>query len=132
VLEQKLAVKTTELLRERNFGVLEGITIDDIKTYDSVLQSLTHKDRFSHKIAEGYESDEEMTTRLITFLRETAVLHPGKTIFCATHGGAIKSLLIRIGFLTYQDSVAIENTGYIILLSDGVDFFVEKTKGIKI
>lgn len=40
----------------------------------------------------GGESRDGFTTRLLDALRRVALTHPGGTVLCVTHGGAIKSL----------------------------------------
>ncbi len=129
-LEQKLAVQTTEVLRERMFGKFEGQPYSARDSYYVFLGELTHEQRIHHKIEPDIESDNELVTRLITFLRETAVVSPGKTILVVTHGGPIHVLLRHFGVFSYQDKIKVGNTAYIRLLSDGVDFFVKELNGI--
>lgn len=132
-VEKKLAVETTKLLRERYFAEYEGKPYHALKAFNNVFESLTEEKKFKYK--EGsIESDEDITTRFITFLRETAITHPGKNILAVTHGGNMRSFLIKIGFGTYKNlnHDAISNTAYIKLLTDGIDFFVKETKGIEI
>ncbi|MBI3069752.1 MAG: histidine phosphatase family protein, partial [Candidatus Levybacteria bacterium] len=61
--------------------------------------------------------------RFITFLREISVAYAGKTLLIVTHGAMIRILLIHLGVGSYDDFIAIPNTAYIKLASDGVDFF---------
>ncbi len=130
-LEHKLEVQTTQLLRERHFGVNEGKTYDALKTFDTLFQSLSYSEQRKIKSANDAESDEEITTRLITFIRETAMTHPGKTILVGTHGGIMRAFLIHLGLLTYKSSFhAIANSAYFVLETDGIDFFVKDTYGI--
>lgn len=132
--ERKLAVETTNLLRERAFGEFEGKPHEDtMKIYEEAFKALSTEEKFKHKHDENMESDEEVTTRLITFLRETTIIHPQKTILVVTHGGIIRAFLIHVGLATYEDFafVDIKNASYIKLLTDGVDFFVKETKGIE-
>lgn len=134
VREDKLTVNTTKLLRERAFGEFEGKPhADTMKIYEETLKFLNTNDRFKHKPGHNIESDEEVTTRFITFLRETTVAYPQKNILVVTHGGIIRAFLIHAGYATYEDFafMDIENGSYIKLLTNGVDFFVNETKGIK-
>lgn len=132
-LEHKLVVETTKLLRERSWGNFEGKSQKLFKKFNKVIDELTRAERFTHKVSPEVESDEEITSRLITFLREVAVSNPHKTILVTTHGGIMKAFLIHIGFASYENfrKHFIANTGYIKLKSDGVDFFIEKTKGVE-
>ncbi len=131
-LEHNLEVITTELLRERKFGPLEGKTKEGFAAYDALLQTLTNEQRFTYKLTEDMESDEEISTRLITFIRETAITHPGKTVLVGTHAGIMRALLLKLGNLRYEDyhHSSITNGAYVILESDGVEFTVKETKGI--
>lgn len=79
------------------------------------------------------ESDEEAMSRFITFVREVAVGYAGKTVLLVTHGGVMRAFLIKIGFGTY-DTIrpgAVQNSAYVKMLSDGVDFFISETQGIR-
>ncbi len=132
-LEQKLAVATTERLRERHFGDLEGKSTKDFFAILRSLEGLAHTVRSKYKLSAHIESDEEAATRVITFLRETAVASPGKTILVGTHGGVMRTVLLHLGHLSYEDSDThiIKNGAYIKLESDGVDFFVKEVSGIE-
>ena len=135
ILERKIAIKTTQALRERNYGVFEGKVYDE---YNQALQKLlvqyktrSEQDKVFYK-SHGVETTDQSIARLITFLRELAVSYSGKTILVVSHGGVMRYLLIHLGFGTYKTlpSGSIANTAYIKLASDGVDFFVKETKGI--
>lgn len=131
-LEHKLAVQTHKLLRERNFGKLEGVSIQELRQFDAIYDKLDEAGKQNYKIAKDVESDEEIAARFITFLREVAVLHPGKTVLVTSHSGIMKAFLIKIGFGTSQTLPhgSIANAAYVQLLSDGVEFYIEATKGI--
>lgn len=130
-LEHELAVATTDTLRERNFGKFEGKSNTALKTLFELLDKMEENLRFSY--SEGdMESDEEVVTRLITFLRETAIANPGKNILTVSHGGVLRMLLIHTGYGTYKSIKHIANTAYIKLETDGSDIFVRETKGIDI
>lgn len=129
-LEHKIAVETTELLRERNFGYLEGNSGVRLKEIGDLISQLEESEKFSYKHHPSMESDEELMSRFSTFLREIAISNPSKTILITAHGGPMRILLIQLGILTYQKYVEVNNLAYIKLESDGVDFFVKQTSGI--
>jgi broad specificity phosphatase PhoE len=135
-LEHHLAVTTNQLLRERYFGRLEGRLWSDLnlelKDLLKYRETLADKDRFHHKLFPEIESDADITTRLITFLREVAIAHINQKILVVSHGGILRAFLIHLGFGSHQDLPAgsISNSGYIVLKSDGTDFFIQKTSGI--
>lgn len=135
-LERKLAVVTTKLLRERHFGYLEGKAIvksrsslkDLLQAYRKII--LTKK--FNNKEIPDYETDEIIISRVFTFLRETALAYPDKNILVVSHAGIIDRILIHLGFAAEHELIGIKNTGYVVLDSDGIEFFIKETNGIKI
>lgn len=126
-LERELIVETTEALRERNFGKYEGSQ----KRVLELLEELASKN-ISYE-TEGIETDEKITERVITFLREISVAYPGKTVLVITHGGILIRLLRHLGYFTTEQlkEYKIGNTAWIKLESDGVDFFIKETKRIE-
>lgn len=135
LLERKLAITTTELLREKKFGPFEGKPYAAMKEYDEILDKLTETQQFLHKVHPEVESDEEMMARFIPFLREIAVGHGGKNVLIVTHGSIMRTFLIHVGFATYTSLAhgksKISNGAYIVVNSDGIDFEVVKTVGIE-
>ena len=127
-LEHQLIVKTKESLRERNFGHLEGQDKDGL-----VLLEQLRKQKIPYE-TKNIESDEKMIERVILFLRELAVAYPAKTVLVVSHGGILRTLLVHLGFVTYEqmNKLHIGNTSYIKIDSDGVDFFIKETKKIEI
>lgn len=130
--ERNLEIKTTEILRERYFGKYEGATFDAVKAYDNLKDKLEDQERYVFTDGE-VESDEQIVTRLTTFIRETAITHPGKSILVATHGSLIRVFLIRLGYGTYKslDHGAISNVAWLKLETDGVDFFLKEVEGVR-
>jgi broad specificity phosphatase PhoE len=132
-LEHTLAIETTKKLRERAFGEMEGKPSSVFFAYMDLLQALTDEERFKKKAHKDFESDEELTMRIITFLRETAVANPGKTILVTTHGGVQRVILLHLGYFTYKtiERYNFGNLSYLKLRSDGVDFYVDEINGIE-
>ena len=135
-LDRQLQVKTAQALRERNFGHAEGKADAEFehKFRDLIKkrEQLSYQARFKLKLAPNIESDEELMSRFITYLREIATAYLGKTVLVIAHSGPIRTLLIHIGFGTYAQlhHSAVGNAAYIKLASDGVDFFIKETFGI--
>ncbi len=134
-MERQLAITTTSAIRERFFGKYEGLHSDKfhkevkelLKEYETMSEE--NKRKFKYPTA---ESDEELISRVITFLREIAVAYPGKKVLVVSHGGVLKNLLIHLGWATYETLATngVTNGAYIVLESDGVDFFVKETAGV--
>jgi len=136
-LDRDLAVTTSKLLRERSYGIFDG---KPSKEYQEKMKGLLEKrnqlppkDRFSFKLHETIESNEELISRFVTFLREVAVAYTKKNVLIVSHGGTIKTFLIHLGWMEdsdYKDTL-FHNTGFVELDSDGIDFFVRNVEGVE-
>lgn len=128
--ERKLTIETTHLLQERRYGEMEGKPGHLMKEYYDTWTKLSKKVRMKYRPYKNYETDEEVISRFITFLRETAIVYTGKTVLVVCHGSVLRTLLNHLTEETYLTG-AILNSGYIKLESDGVDFFIKEMKGVK-
>jgi len=132
-LEKKMAVETSILLRERDFGPFEGRHFNEVmKELRLDIQSfriLTDQEADSL----GIESDTKVMERFLRFLREVAVAYQGKKILVVTHGSVMRVFLTKLGYLSKEESrqVFIKNLAFIKVLSDGVDFFVKEVFGVE-
>lgn len=132
-LERKLAITATHALRERSFGIYEGKLFAEV---DKMLGNLLHEYATHPYIIEAkVEPYEHMVSRLFTFIREVAIAYAGKTVLLVSHGGIMKTLLVRVGYCTYEQFPrhgGIDNLSYIRLTSDGADIDIKETSGITI
>lgn len=135
-VDRKLKIATTKALRERTFGKHDGSMGNDysikIKNLLKEYDKLSHEQKWKFKFAKDYESDEELITRFITFLKEVAVAFIGKTILIVTHGGNMRTFLTRLGYAEYGRLTpgTVKNAGYIVVISSGVDFLLKKVEGV--
>lgn len=132
-LEKNLEVITTKILRERNLGSMEGKITNSVREeIKNLQQGLSDEEKMKIRLVPDMENEEEMLSRFITFLREIAIAHRGKTILVVNHGNLMRALLVHLGIAKYDELSfsSIKNTGYIKLESDGIDFFVKETWGI--
>lgn len=132
-LERKMDVITTKIIRERNLGSMEGkLTISVRNEIKRLQKGMSDLEKMKMKLTPDMESEEELITRFINFLREIAIAYSGKTILVVNHGKMMRTLLIHLGFAKYDElpHESIKNTGYIKLESDGVDFIVKETWGV--
>ena len=122
VSQKKLSVKTSTALRERYFGKHEG------KHF-----SFLHKVEIKLESENSIETDEQLVDRFIPFIREVAIDYQGKNILIVTHGGIIRWFLIYLGFANAKTLPpgSIDNTAYVKIFSDGVDFIIKETFGIR-
>lgn len=134
--EHNLAVLTREALRERREGAIDGRIYEEIREELKELYALRYSVPYEQwktvRLAEGYETDEEMMGRFITELREIAIAYPSKTVLIGSHVGLMKTLLIHLGRGTHKtlQGQAFKNTGYIVLKSDGIYFEIDKIVGL--
>ncbi len=136
-LDRKLEILTKKSLRERAFGHFEGRIGEEFhKETQNLLQQyklLPEEKQRTFKFYESYESDDQIISRFIVFLREVAVAYLGKTILVVTHGGIIRTFLGHIGFAKMEElrEGTFKNAGFIKVKSDGVNFFLEEIEGYK-
>jgi broad specificity phosphatase PhoE len=133
---RKLAVETKALLREKSWGSLEGKLKDDVRRdldrLFKLTQTMPDQERATFKVTPDMESEAEMMSRYITVLREIALAYTGQTVLVVSHQTIMRTFLVHLGYVKYANlpEGSITNAGYIKLLSDGVDFYVEKTHGV--
>lgn len=135
-LERKLAITTRKALRERTLGEHDGKMgekyMEEIKHLLGEYQALPEEGKWKYKFGKDYESDEEVLERFIRELRQISVGYPEKTVLVVTHGGAIRILLTKLGYAKYGELTpgTFKNAGYVVLESDGVDFFIKEVHGV--
>lgn len=137
-LERKLAITTRKAIYERLSYQFPGKSFSETaKEIREILKTLDDKAKLAYK-PHGQEtmrdeSSDETAARLLIFLREIAVGYKGKTVLVVNHANNMRALLQHLGYATIEELYprgAIENMAYIVLESDGVDFFVKQTEGI--
>ena len=135
--EHQLIVKTKQILREKFYGKYEGTSYEDftneMKSLMQEYESLLEEERSKHRLGGEIESDYEINQRMVLFFRETALAYPGKNVLVVSHGGVMREFLIQVGFANRKELGPgfVKNTGYFVLDSDGIDFFIRHTEGIE-
>src|SRR3989344_8168377 len=133
ILNRQLAINTTRLLRERAYGQHEGRHRDEFRAKNKALieqvGKLSRQEQMKFKYAEDIESDDEVVQRLLVFLREAAVAYEGKTILMVSHGGVLRCFLRHLGSSLANKDIG--NASYIKFTSDGVEFNIQETSGLK-
>ena len=132
-LEKKIAVETSKLIRERDFGPFEG------KLFNEVIKELRLDIQSFRMLTDqeadnlGIESDSKLMERFLRFLREVAIAYQGKKILVVTHGSVMRVFLTKLGYLSKEESyqVVIKNLAFVKVLSDGVDFFIKEVFGVE-
>lgn len=125
-------------LRERNYGKIDGKSNDLLHglrgKHNPTYQNLPHEGRWKYKHADDMESDYELSERFVNTIRKIAKDNPEKTILIAAHGGALRVLLIELGFATTINLTfggTFKNGGYVKLVYDGKTLKVDKVEGLK-
>lgn len=137
-LERKLAVTTSQLIREKTYGEYEGKSYtfleEGLREMLAQYQHLSDQEKMKFKFGKDLESDEEAMGRVLTFLREIGIAYRGKKVLVVAHGGIMKTLLIHLGYATYRTlgHGAVQNCAYIKLETDGTEFFIKETSGITV
>ncbi|BCJ85936.1 histidine phosphatase family protein [Effusibacillus dendaii] len=104
-------------LRERSYGILEGMIRSDIEQmYPGVFSGETN-----HEIA-GLESFESLSQRVKDTIETIARRHPGQRILIFTHGGTINAFLHAI---TGQKAGKIGNTAITRVRFDNQEWYVD-------
>lgn len=140
-IEHRLANEVKKGIKERSiYEYLEAINESYDQGLEKIeneikkdLEKLSDKSKMTYKRDENYESAQEGVSRLLTVLREIAVAYPGQNILMVSHGNLMRSLLVHLGWASYDELPAstLKNTGYIILESDGIDFIIKETVGVE-
>ncbi len=85
------SVKTDQRLRERNYGVLEGLSVPEIKaSYPEELECLNANDP-DHEIPAG-ESHRQHYERNVAAVEELLAGQAGRRVALVVHGGVLDSL----------------------------------------
>ena len=131
-LERDIAATTTQAIRERHGGSYEGKWHEIKHLLREKIEKLANLEEKLNYTYKDIENEGSAANRLLTFVREVAVAYSGKTVLIVCHGNLMRSFLIKIGFAQYEELGigTLENTGYFVLESDGIDFFVKETHGI--
>jgi broad specificity phosphatase PhoE len=136
-LDRELKIVSKKALRERSYGIYDGKLAKEFeKKIRNMLEEynrLPREEKLRFRFASGYESDEELISRFITFLREIAISFAGKNVLVVSHGGTIKTFLVHCGYIELEDArgYKFENSGHVRLESDGVEFFIKEVHGLK-
>ncbi len=123
------------LLRERNFGALEGKPEHHYHESNRKRAEMSEEDGWHYKYVPDMESDHELFTRFVPALEKIAKDNPGKTVLVVAHGGAIRSTIMRLAGYTYAQlpSGSFVNAGYTELRYEpDKGFSVIQISGVKL
>lgn len=105
----------TMLLRERNMGILQGLSWSHIKKHHKkTLQKLDDKSDINWKMKNG-ESWTDILERIKEFLELLSKKHTDRAIAVVTHGGSKRAILQTLGFKELSTNIYIANTDLTII-----------------
>ncbi|MFW8565503.1 histidine phosphatase family protein [Orrella sp. 11846] len=110
----KMDVALHSGVRERRYGMLEGLPFDELKTRAPREAKIWH-DRDPDAVIEGAETLREFQTRIVHALNELARKHPSERLAVVTHGGAMDIIWRQ------ASGVALENPQRAILLNASIN-----------
>jgi broad specificity phosphatase PhoE len=124
-------------LRERSYGHIEGTHNDNLRglreKHKPRYDALPEDERWKYKHAEDMESDHEVAARFITKIRQIAEDNLGKTVLIGTHGGALRVLVVGLGYMTTFElppsGGAFKNGAFVKLIYDGKKLRVDEVEG---
>lgn len=79
------------------------------------------------------ELDADAVTRITTVLHEIARNHPGETVVAVSHGYIMRTLLVALGFATFDElpKDALTHSGTMQLLGDGEQLTLGEVVGVQ-
>lgn len=136
--DRLIDVKLSRALREHHHGRTEGTTQKEREAILELREALERyfalplEKQWHGKPFPDQESRHESSTRFINELRSIAVAHPSQRVLVGSHSGIMRQLLIVLGEMKWEDFYKwrFENTGYIKLRGDGIDFFIDDVVGL--
>ncbi len=120
------SIKTEQCLRERHFGVFQGILWSDIEQlYPEAHGSYRSGD--PDYVVPGGESTQELYERSVSCFKRLARHHVGDTIAVVTHGGVINCLLRHTLAIPLHRPrhFTIRNASLNVFVFDGKTWFVD-------
>ena len=91
---KKIGIQKEPRLRERNMGIFQGLTVEEMRIQFPVERKRYEETGFEYIVPNG-ESAHQKVDRTVACLSELALMHAGESILCVTHGG------ILMGFFQY-------------------------------
>lgn len=135
---QGVPVIHDQLLNERNWGSLQGISFDEAqkKHPEAFLKEskIEGTEALKFRYVPDMESLEETIRRYTKFLAKIIQENNGKTVLIVCHFDIMIGYLFSIGYGTYQKlmNASFDHTGYYKLIHDGEKFTVDEIIGLTV
>lgn len=113
-------------LREIDLGEWQGMTNEEVEAWDIERVKYVRSDSFNIP-RPGGESFSQVADRALAAIQEYVAQHPNGHILVVSHGGTIRSVLVRLGLKPAHENL-IENTSLTALVhaADSADSVVWK------
>jgi broad specificity phosphatase PhoE len=131
--KRDMNVITEATIRERDYGrdffMLNKNQRNELK---KAMNDLNDEEKLNYRFFPNTESPLDAVMRFKQFLLKIIPLYRGKNILVVNHGNVMRSFLIHIKYLKYDElpHESINNCGYYVLESDGITFSIIKTYGV--
>ena len=112
-LAQSSELVTDALLREQNFGRIDGMRVEDIKTQHADVWAGWTQFQSDYAVPDG-ESTRQFHTRVMQAMHRLAAVYAGQTLVVVTHGGVLDMLYRTVHGLGLNGprQSTIPNAGY--------------------
>jgi broad specificity phosphatase PhoE len=134
--DRHLEVRVIPELQERSVGSFIGReNLRHLEEYRARYEAYDHgseKDRMAWKLAEDWESLDEALERFVRAVTAVADEYRHKTVIVVAHGTVMRTFLIFAGFGTLDQlpEGTVDNTGYIVVKTDGRHWHIVDTRGV--
>lgn len=129
-------VITDPNLRNRNFGHLQGMQLDQVREKlrpaQEVYDKLDDSGKYKFRFTDGMETDEELMTRFTSFLKRILAENEEKSMLVVSHHSLMRTFLIDQGWATYSELPlgSLSNTASVRIKLNGEKFEIEDVTGI--
>ena len=120
---QAPSLVTDAMLREQNFGRIDGMRVEDIKTQHADVWAGWTQFQSDYAVPDG-ESTRQFHTRVMDAMHRLAAAYAGQTLVVVTHGGVLDMLYRTVHGLGLNGprQSTIPNAGYNRVRFDGNRF----------
>jgi broad specificity phosphatase PhoE len=134
--DRHLEVRVIPELQERSVGSFIGREnlrhLEEYRARYEAYDNGSEKDRMAWKLAEDWESLDEALERFVRAVTAVADEYRHKTVIVVAHGTVMRTFLIFAGFGTLDQlpEGTVDNTGYIVVKTDGRHWHIVDTHGV--
>ena len=124
-LAQSPELVTDAMLREQNFGRIDGMRVEDIKTQHADVWAGWTQFQSDYAVPDG-ESTRQFHTRVMDAIHRLAAAYAGQTLVVVTHGGVLDMLYRTVHGLGLNGprQSTIPNAGYNRVRLDAGNFSI--------